>query len=236
MSGQAFTRTHQTIVRDSLRLARLQLFGGSAIEAERTLQGALASCPDDPHLFGLLGTVYARFKPQRAVDAREQWERAHALGSSDRRLYVSWVMLELEAEKFDRALDAALRGVARVKDDADLLQLAGYASSRLAQRHAASLNEDKAIREFLRSDNLISKALKLKGSAATTARSTSRAYMTYLVNAESRQQNETACRRLRQWLVWAPDDPYAKHEALKRLGQCPGLLDLIDPGLGEHQV
>lgn len=236
VSGQAFTRTHQTIVRDSVRLARLQLSGGSPIEAERTLQGALAICPDDPYLFGLLGVVYAKFKPQRAVDAREQWERAHALGSSDRRVYVSWANMELAAEKFDSALDAAMRGLERVKNDADLLQLAGYASSRMAQRHAASLNETKATREFRRSDNLISKALELKNVAGTNARSISRAYMTYLMNAEVRQFQETACRRLGQWLAWAPDDPYAKHEALKRLGKCPGLLDVIDPGLREKPL
>ena len=234
VSGQPFTHTHRTIVRDSLRLAKLQLSGGSAIEAERTLLGALETCPDDPDLFGLLGVVYARFQPQRAVDAREQWERAHALGSNDQRLYHSWVNLELAAEKFDRALDVALRGIDRNKNDADLLQLAGYASSRLAQRYAASLNETKATKEFRRSDNLIAKALDLKGRAGTSAKSISRAYMTYVKNSEVRQQQEIVCRRLGQWLAWDPDDPYAKHEALKRLGKCPGLLDTIDPGLGEQ--
>jgi hypothetical protein len=125
VSGGTFTDSHQSTVRDRLRLAVLQIGAESPIEAERTLQGALITCPDDPRLFGLLGTVYARFRPRRAVDARKNWERAFALGSTDRRVYISWTNLELAEEKFDKALEAAMHGLDRVKDDADLLPANG---------------------------------------------------------------------------------------------------------------
>jgi tetratricopeptide (TPR) repeat protein len=236
VSGEEFSPSHRSTVRDSLRRANLQLAADSPIEAERTLQGALETCPEDPHLFGLLGVVYAKFKPQRAVDAREQWERAYALGSKDKRMYVNWVYLELHESKFDRARDAAMRGIERVKNDAELLELAGYASSELAKRYAASLNEDKAAKEFMRSDSLLSKAIRLRSAPGTKPRTISFAYFTYVRNAEARHEVDKTCRRLKQWLVWTPDNPYAKREALKRQSQCPDLLSLIEPGLGEEPV
>jgi hypothetical protein len=117
--------------------------------------------------------------------------------------------------------------------------MAGYSASRLGQRYAASLNPTKAKTEFLRSDSLLSKAIKLKNVKTTNQKTISMAFRTYVLNAEARQdleiavRKEKACRRLTQWLAWAPNDPYAKHEALKRLRQCPGILDVIDPGLRE---
>ena len=136
------------MVDDYQRQAELLVNTREFARAEETLRSALAAHPDEPKLLSALGYVYSRWVPGRAADARTAWQRAHELGSRDRRMYLAWADFEQAHATWAKMVEVAEAGLERLgSHDVALRQRAGFASSRLAQSLRTALASVRADEE-----------------------------------------------------------------------------------------
>jgi tetratricopeptide (TPR) repeat protein len=229
VSGEAGSRGGSRAIDDYRRqaevLSRAEQFG----KAEETLQRGLEQHPNQPQLYAALGTLYSRWRPQpRAVDARAAWKRAYELGAADWRMYMHWARLEDQQNEWQLMREAAERGLSRVGDDNPaLLQLAGYAASRLGQSLNSSFNPTRAAQEFARSDEFLRRAIDAGKAQGIEPRFISRSYRAWVINAQAQRDNRQVTRRLRSWLEWDPADPIALEEAERQRRHIPEVGQLI---------
>lgn len=104
------------------------------IEAEKTLQAALAEYPNHPDLMGQLGWVYKTWKPTPHLsDARESFERSGQLRCKKEEMYLHWSDMEAEQREWTKAAEAAEAGLELRRGSFRLRCAAGYARSRLGE-------------------------------------------------------------------------------------------------------
>jgi cellulose synthase operon protein C len=109
-------------------------------EAIGVIRARLAMMPDDPTLYGLMGTV--QYRAGREPDATRSWERAIAIAPANPQMYRIVANLMIELRLLDRAADMYRRGRAALNDPS-LFAL------ELGQLLAASMDYAGATEEFL---------------------------------------------------------------------------------------
>jgi tetratricopeptide (TPR) repeat protein len=221
-------RAGSRAIDDYRRQAEVLSRAGQMEKAEETLQRGLEQHPNQPQLYAALGTLYFRWRPQRAVDARAAWKRAYELGAVDWRMYMHWAQLEDQQKEWQLMRAAAERGLERVgQDNPALLQLAGYAASRLGQSLASSFNLTRAEQEFTRSDEFLRRAIEAGKSQGIQRYFIGRSYRAWVINAQAQRDDVEVTRRLRSWLDWDPGDPGALEEAARQRRRIPEVAQLI---------
>lgn len=224
-------------VGDYIRQARALSQGGRHNEAEQTLDAALGAFPNNARVLALLGSVYSRFRPSRSTDARRVWGRAYELGYSERSMYLQWGNMELRVEQWQRAAEAAEFGLERVSaKDPALLQMAGYARSRLGQALLASFNDERARTELAEADRLLNGATKAVLEGRVSDYDAARAFRSWVINARFRQDQKALCDRLAKWLTFNPKDEIALQEARRQGGRCPKVAALLQSIVANEQV
>jgi len=227
VSGEAGSGGSRAID-DYRRQAEVLSRAGHFSKAEETIQRGLEQHPNRPQLYAALGTLYFRWRPQRAVDARAAWKRAFELGAGDWRMYLHWAQLEEQQKEWRLMREAAELGLQRTGDDNPaLLQLAGYAASRLGQSLASSFNLTRAEQEYTRSDEFLSRAIEAGKAQGIRRYFISRSYRAWVINAQAQRDDAEIVRRLRSWLKWDPADPSALEEAERQRRRIPEVGQLI---------
>ena len=133
-TGAVRTSKHDQItVRNFTRQAISLVNLGKHLEAEDTLKKGLAAIPEASDLYAQLGWVYAKWRPSpRVSDARENFTKAAGLKCRNRSAYYHWCQLERDRQEWTRMAEAATTGLKVREEDLELLYLAGYAYSRMA--------------------------------------------------------------------------------------------------------
>lgn len=230
VAGEEIARSHAGVIGDYARQARVLVERNRFDDAERTIKAGLEQFPEHPRLLSVLGWTYSRWWPQRrAVDARQAWERAYQMGSKERATFYYWATMEIREEQWQRAAEAAERGLERCgQDDPQFLQLGGFARSRLGQALQSGFNYGRANQELMLADTYLEKAIKsARRQRSFDSELISRSYRAWVLNAQWRQDPEAICRRLREWVEWNSSDPQAKDEAERQSGICPDALNMI---------
>lgn len=228
VSGEAGPGGGSRAIDDYRRQAEVLSRAGQLERAEETLQRGLEQHPNRPQLYAALGTLYFRWRPQRAVDARSAWRRAYELGAKDWRMYMHWAQLEDQQKEWQLMREAAERGLERgAEDHPALLQLAGYAASRLGQSHASSFNPARAEQEFARSDEFLKRAIETGKAQGIQRHFVGRSYRAWIINAQAQRDDTEVLRRLRSWLTWDPGDPSALEEAERQRRRIPEVAQLL---------
>jgi hypothetical protein len=79
--------------------------------AEGLLLKALEKYPNNPDLIGVLGWIYKTWRPPRLTDARQNFNRAWQLRSTNEEMYKHWCQMEIEEDEWTNAAEAALKGL-----------------------------------------------------------------------------------------------------------------------------
>lgn len=218
---------------DYIRQARALTGAGRHREAVETLRAGLVVFPNNPDVLGWLGMAYAGSRPPRVADARDEWMRAYELGNKHAAVYLRWVDMELSEEQWQKAAEAAERGLERVgATEQALVQKAGYARSRLGRSLQGSFNDERARTELSAADTLLTKAVRLALDRGATDFYTSRAFRAWVLNAQLRGDGDALCDRLLRWLDWNRNDPYALAEGQRQGGRCPGVQAFLRQAQG----
>jgi hypothetical protein len=148
-------RTGATI-RQAVFLVRADEF----LKAEETIMTALRTEPNNPDLIGTLGYVYKCWRPKRATDARQHFERSAQLKCTRLDPYRHWIQLEIGEREWTNAARAAEQGLKNVPNSSELFYWAGYAHSRLGRELLGGLVFERAKSELETAAALFRKALR----------------------------------------------------------------------------
>lgn len=206
VSGQVPTALSNKIA-PIVTQAVLYVRRNSFVEAEQLLLKALELHPNNRILLGHLGWVYKAWLPPRVTDARERFHRAAQLRNDDPEMYAHWSRMEADLGEWQAAIDAAMTGLKLPgqEDNAKLLQLAGYAHSRLGKVLTSSLNPERAQEEAREAVKLLQRALRGRFPHRDD-RLKSNIYRSLALSLEALQEWALLRECLDSWTHELPDD------------------------------
>jgi tetratricopeptide (TPR) repeat protein len=154
------------LIRQAYLLTASSRFG----EAESLLLQAIDKYPQVGDLQGFMGFVYRRWN--RHTDARKYFEAAYKLKCRNRETYRHWVRMEMSANEWTKAIDAAEKGLRIVPGFYDLHALRAEAKLRSGIDFAARLQKEKASKLWRDAASELMDVLKAHDQASEAERET----------------------------------------------------------------
>ena len=116
-----------------IRRADRYVAQGNNEAAQATLTTAIDRFPQYADLYGKLGWLFKSWRPIRYTDARNAFQTAARLKSTNAHMYWHWWVLETRAKEWTTAAEVAEQGLKIIPDAMHLSYAAGYARSRKAK-------------------------------------------------------------------------------------------------------
>lgn len=218
---------------DLKRQVRVLITARRLPEAVSTGERALSEYPNHPEILGTLALAYARSSPPQVADARRAWARAGQLLCSSQDIYVEWTRFEEDQQDWGRMAAAAQIGVANCGvDKFALLQIAGYAQSRVGQAQARALDTSSAQQSLERAKELLKQALHAARRWGAPDQVVSKTYRGLVLNAQAMRDGKDIAYWLEQWLDWKPNDPHAIQECERQAQHYVQLRGLLPSASG----
>ncbi len=230
--GSAISIANQLVIRGNIE-------GASEILRD-TMNGDLEHNAD---LWGALGWVLSRRRDsQSVIEAREAFERSHALGSRKEDTYFHWVQLESTVadesvsqadddallERWREAAAVAEKGIARCGDTPLLCQAAAYLRTREAKTLERLMQFAAAQGCYTQGARWARRALETPNPSSRDV-SRSALYRSLVVSLDGAGDPRATVKALLEWRAAVGNEDYEWRRERERLGRLSEYDELLPP-------